>query len=60
VREVVVNKIDVEAVSEELRAILEGGSKRARMLAEFAELQEMMGGEGSSRRAAQDMVNSLR
>ena len=60
VREVVVNKIDVEAVSEELRAILEGGSKRAKMLAEFAELQEMMGGEGSSRRTAQDMVNSLR
>ena len=60
VREVVVNKIDVEAVSEELRAILGGGSKRARMLAEFAELQEMMGGEGSSRRTAQDMVNSLR
>lgn len=60
VREVVVNKIDAEAVSEELRAIMEGGSKRAKMLAEFAELQEMMGGEGSSRRTAQDMVNSLR
>ena len=60
VREIVVNKIDVEAVSEELRAILEGGSKRAKMLADFAELQEMMGGEGSSHRVAQDIVRSLR
>ena len=60
VREIVVNKIDVEAVSNELRAILEGGSKRAKMLADFAELQEMMGGEGSSLRVAQDIVKSLR
>ena len=60
VREIVVNKIDVEAVSKELRAILEGGSKRAKMLADFAELQNMMGGEGSSRRVAQDVVKSLK
>ena len=60
VREIVVNKINVEAVSEELRAILEGGSKRAKMLADFEELQKMMGGEGSSRRVAQDIVKSLK
>ena len=60
VREIVVNKIDVGAVSNELSAILEGGSKRAKMLAEFAELQEMMGGEGSSHRVAQDIVKSLK
>ena len=60
VREIVVNKIDVEAVSNELSAILDGGSKRAKMLTEFAELQEMMGGEGSSHRVAQDIVKSLK
>ena len=60
VREIVVNKIDVEAVSDELRAILDGGSKRAKMLADFEELQEMMGGEGSSHRVAQDIVKSLK
>ena len=60
VREIVVNKIDVEAVSKELRAILEGGSRRNKMLEEFAELREMMGGEGSSHRVAQDIVKSLR
>ena len=60
VREIVVNKIDIEAVSEELRSILEGGSKRAKMLADFAELQKMMGGEGSSLRTAKDIVNSLK
>jgi lipid-A-disaccharide synthase len=60
VREIVVNRIDVEAVSEELRSILAGGSKRAKMLSEFAELQKMMGGEGSSHRTAQDIVKSLK
>ena len=60
VREIVVNKIDVEAVSEELRSILEGGSARAKMLADFAELQEMTGGEGSSHRTAKDIVKSLK
>ena len=60
VREIVVNKIDVEAVSEELRSILKGGSAREKMLADFAELQEMMGGEGSSYRTAIDIVKSLK
>ena len=60
VREIVVSKVDVKAVSEEFRAILEGGSKRAKMLTEFAELQEMMGGEGSSHRVAQNIVKSLK
>ena len=54
------NKIDVEAVSEELRSILEGGSARAKMLEDFAELQAMMGGEGSSHRTAKDIVKSLK
>ena len=60
VREIVVSKIDVEAVSEELRSILEGGCKRAKMLSDFAELREMMGGEGSSHRVATDIVKSLK
>ena len=60
VREIVVNKIDVVAVSNELRSILKGGVRRAPMLAEFAELREMMGGEGSSHRVAQDVVKSLK
>ena len=60
VREIVVNKIDVETVSEELRSILEGGSARAKILEDFAELQKMMGGEGSSHRVAADIVKSLK
>ena len=59
VREIVVNKIDIKAISEELRSIMEGGSKRAKMQAGFAKLQEIMGGEGSSHRVAQDIVKSL-
>ena len=60
VREIVVSRIDVEAVSQELRSILKGGARRAKMMGDYAELQEMMGGEGSSLRVAQDIVKSLR
>ena len=60
VREIVVNKIDVEAVSAELRSILEGGTAREKMFADFAELQAIMGGEGSSHRVAKDIVKSLK
>ena len=60
VREIVVNRIDVAAVSEELRSILEGGSAREKMLSDFAELQTMMGGEGSSCRVAADIVKTLK
>jgi lipid-A-disaccharide synthase len=60
VREIVVSKVDVEAVSNELRSIMEGGSNREKMLSEFAELQEMMGGEGSSHRVAIDIVKTLK
>ena len=47
-------------MSEELRSILEGGSHRAKMLTDFAELQAMMGGEGSSHRTAADIVKTLK
>ena len=60
VRELVKAKLDAEESARELAAIMPGGSERERMLRDFDELKQMMGGEGASDRFAQDIVNSLR
>ena len=60
VRELVCSKLDMETVREEVAAILEGGAKREKMLRDFEELSQMIGGEGASDRFAKDMVNSLK
>lgn len=60
VRELVCSKLDMAKVREEVAAILEGGAKREKMLRDFEELSQMIGGEGASDRFAKDMVNSLK
>jgi lipid-A-disaccharide synthase len=60
VREIVCARMDVDDAAVELRSILNGGSKRERMLSDFAELKQMIGAEGASARFAADMVKSLR
>ncbi|MBR5849822.1 MAG: lipid-A-disaccharide synthase [Alistipes sp.] len=59
VRELVCNRIDMEQAEAELRAILEGGAKREKMLADFHELRTIIGGAGASDRFAQAMVGEL-
>ena len=59
VRELVCTKLDIEGAAEELRSILVGGAQRERMLRDFDQLREMIGGEGASDRFAQDIVKSL-
>ena len=59
VKELVCANLDIAKATEELRSILKGGSQRERMLNDFAELAQMMGGNGASRRFAKDIVNSL-
>ena len=59
VKELVCANLDIAKATEELRSILKGGSQRERMLNDFAELAQMMGGDGASRRFAKDIVNSL-
>lgn len=59
VREMVCSKLDMGAATEELRAILKGGKKREQMLRDFAELQQLIGADGASRRFARAMVEEL-
>ena len=60
VREIVTCRFDAEAAAEELRSILEGGSRRAKMLADFDELRATIGEAGASERFAHRMVEELK
>lgn len=60
VRETVCSHFDIDSAREELRSILRGGSRRQRMLDDYAELRAMIGGEGASLRFARRMVEYLK
>ncbi|MBP3482717.1 MAG: lipid-A-disaccharide synthase [Alistipes sp.] len=60
VHEIVRARFDVDAAEEELRSILMGGSRREKMLADFAELRGIIGDAGASDRFAARMVEYLK
>ena len=60
VAEVLQSNLDTARAERELRAILPGGEKRERMLADFRELRTVIGGPGASDRVAARMVELLR
>ncbi len=59
VREMVCARLNIDEAERELRSLLVGGAKREKMLGDFAELQELIGGEGASRRFARAMVDEI-
>lgn len=60
VAEVLQSSLDTARAERELRAVLPGGEKRERMLADFRELRTVIGGPGASDRFAARMVELLR
>lgn len=60
VRELVCAKLDLAEAERELRAIVSGGEKREKMLADFDQLGELIGGAGASERFANEMVKELK
>ena len=60
VREIVCARVDMQAAEQELRSLLVGGAKRAKMLQDFAELQAIIGGPGASDRFAEAMVREIK
>ena len=60
VRELIQHEMTVENASEELRKIIAGGSKHEKMMADYAELRAIVGGEGASDRFASRMVDLLK
>lgn len=59
VTEIIQSNLNVERAERELRAIITGGEKRERMLADFEELRTVIGGAGASERFAKKMVHLL-
>lgn len=60
VAEIIQSDLSVDRAERELRAIVAGGAKRERMLADFDELRTVIGGPGASGRFARRMVELLR
>ena len=60
VRELVCAKLDIDDATAELRSILIGGSKREKMVQDFTELSELIGGSGASQRFAAEIVKTLK
>lgn len=60
VRELIQHDMTVENASKELRDIMEGGAKHAKMVADYKELQRIVGSEGASDRFAARMVELLK
>ena len=60
VAEILQSDLDITRAERELRAILPGGAKRARMEADFEELRTIIGGPGASERFARRMVEELK
>ncbi|WP_289182439.1 lipid-A-disaccharide synthase [Alistipes sp. UBA6068] len=59
VTEIIQSDLSVDRAEHELRAIVAGGAKRGRMLADFDELRAVIGGPGASERFARRMVEEL-
>ena len=59
VAELIQSDLSVERAEQELRAIVAGGAKREKMLADFDELRTVIGGPGASDRFAARMVEEL-
>ena len=59
VAELIQSDLSVERAEQELRAIVAGGSKREKMLADFDCLRTIIGGPGASDRFAARMVGEL-
>ena len=58
-RELVQEDFNPEAVTVEVRRLVEDGEYRARMLADYADIRQSLGGSGASRAVARAMIEEL-
>jgi lipid-A-disaccharide synthase len=56
IRELLQREFTTQNIIKELDAILPGGTKRERMLADYTELRNTLGGVGASERAAKEII----
>ena len=60
VKELVANTFTVEAIRQELEALLPGGSKRETLLSDYEEIHRLLGESDAPEKAASIMINLLR
>jgi lipid-A-disaccharide synthase len=60
VKELVQYSLNEKNLVKELEAVLPGGTKREKVLRDYARVKEILGPEGASERVASDMVEALR
>jgi len=60
VKELIQYSLNEKNLVNELKAILPGGSKREKILADYKKVREILGPEGASERVAEDMIKVLR
>lgn len=60
VKELIQNDCNPRRIRMELTQILKGGDKRNEMLKDFAELKEILGGGGASKKVAQSLLKTIR
>lgn len=60
VKELVANTFSVEAIRQELEALLPGGSKREKMLSDYEEIHRLLGESDAPEKAAKIMIEKLR
>lgn len=60
VRELIHKDMTADNAEKELESILEGGDKREKIMADYRQLAQMMGGSGASKRVAGRMIELLR
>ncbi len=60
VKELIQHSMNPREIVSELNSILPGGWKRKQMLSDYASLAGMLNGEGSAKRVATDIYNTLR
>lgn len=60
VRELIQHECNPTQIREELSLILEGGSKREQMLKDYADLKNVLGGGGASKKVALSLLDKIR
>lgn len=58
-RELIQEDFSADTVTEEVRRLVEDADYRARMLADYAEIRQSLGGSGASRAVARAMIDEL-
>jgi lipid-A-disaccharide synthase len=60
IKELIQYDLTVNKLEKELKAIVQGGERREKMLSDYESLKNKLGPAGASLRIAQEMINSLR